>query len=122
MTGGMMLNGILTVQSFQVANLLAPPANQGQKEETALLLQMTTIRIGQKWKAEGHPPEQAAGDVIATTKIDGWGRPIQYETDGESFSLISFGADGISSTDDVRLGPFTSAEAAYEAYGIDLSK
>ena len=58
-------------------------------------------------------PSQEEGDELVAGSTDMWGNPIEYETDGFSFSLRSPGQDGIPDTeDDVVTGPFADPESA----------
>ena len=80
-------------------------------------LQQEAAAIGDKWEELGRIPSQAEGDKVLSGSTDNWANPICYETDGSSFTIRSWGADGISHTgDDVVVGPFEDATSAQEQF------
>lgn len=116
---GFILSGFLSFKNLNMPNFQNQFGQPQQAEDTAVVMQMATLRIGQAWK-DNKLPDQSAGDALVSVKFDGWGNPLEYVTDGVTFSLISRGPDGTASPDDIRCGPFTTAEEASEAYGIDV--
>ncbi len=107
--------------SNSFGNFMAPTGNSDPAAETAIEMQTITIKVGKQWQEKQLLPSQTEGDQLVASAIDGWGNPIEYQTDGTSFSIISLGADGKVSPDDIKLGPFFQAKAASEAFGIDVS-
>jgi len=70
-----------------------PPKSQtiGAQVETA-------VRIGMYLEKDGKLPDSLASLPIrehyANRTSDGWGRPLIYQVDGDSFTLTSYGRDG----------------------------
>ncbi len=80
---------------------------------TRVILEKQANLIGEQWRSGGELPTQEAGDRLVKFQRDSWGRAIEYETDGSSFSLRSSGRDGVSGNqDDVVVGPFADPDAA----------
>ena len=68
--------------------------------------------IGDEWESNSRIPTQAEGEAILLGKRDSIGNQIVYETDGNSFSLRTAGADGtLDSEDDITVGPFKDVES-----------
>ncbi|HLQ78551.1 MAG TPA: type II secretion system protein GspG [Terriglobia bacterium] len=88
--------------------------NENRKRVTMDSLQKLSIGIASFRQKNGSAP--AATDITGLTDIlhptymtdlvrtDAWNRPIYYERSGNTFRLLSYGADGIRGTaDDVTL-------------------
>ena len=55
-------------------------------------------------RATGAIPDDATGTTIVSRFQDGWGRALIYEQQGDSFRILSIGADGVFGTaDDIDL-------------------
>jgi len=91
-------------------NDLVGAMHQGRRLETSVLLQKLVIGIDNYKKKNGSLPN--ARDIVQLTDVlhpsymtdlvrnDAWGRPIEYESSGSTFRLISSGPDGRRGTDD----------------------
>ena len=76
-------------------------------------LKSEAIEIGAQWESTGVIPTLDEGTELIGDESDLFGNPIEYETDGASFSLRSAGPDGLSQTeDDIVVGPFDEASDA----------
>ena len=64
--------------------------------------------VEQERDRTGSLPNEAAGNQLVGSHTDHWNRPFRYKVSGDSFSLVSFGADGQEgTTDDIS---FTESE------------
>jgi hypothetical protein len=76
-----------------------------QETITTEILTQKANELSNEWETNEKLPTQAEGDALVAGSPDLRGNPCQYETDGESFSLRSKGADGMMDTDDIVVGP-----------------
>ena len=71
----------------------------GSRDMTATAMGETSARIGLYTKSKGQLPPNLTvlpvrqGFMNQTT--DGWNRPLIYKTEGDTFSISSFGRDGV---------------------------
>ncbi len=84
-----------------------------QNTQTRMGMDRAGNAIGRNWKENESLPDQKLGDKLILGIPDGWNNQLEYHTDGETFTLVSTGMDGISGTaDDTTSGPFLEAGEA----------
>jgi general secretion pathway protein G len=74
---------------FYLDNGYYPTTDQGLQ---ALVTPPTSGRV---------PANYENGGYIERVPRDPWGSPYYYQSDGNSYALKSFGADGVESSDDI---------------------
>lgn len=56
--------------------------------------------VEQERDRTGMLPGEAAGNQLVSSHTDFWNRPFRYKRSGETFTIVSFGADGKEGTGD----------------------
>jgi hypothetical protein len=72
----------------------------GSRDMTATAMGETSARIGLYAKSKGQlPPDLTVLPVrqgFMNQTTDGWNRPLVYKIEGDTFSISSFGRDGVA--------------------------
>ena len=91
---------ILAVVTALWFGFLRPRRLQRRQAKNHILCQWYTDHLQNYYAALGEYPERLVravppGDRTARVPVDIWGYPLHYETDGETFLLVSHGKDGL---------------------------